>query len=176
MDRLPYLEEVGYYSQWTYLKSQHSSWSPAGTTPRRGNLSTNDVVWQHTLFLVPMIGSNEKTGQLWLTWPVLQMLQTRVGWSLGARRNLPQLLNRFKWNTWIVFAGGHWLTVQWTICFAAVGNCASVSGAHQVRNSPFHSWAERLGNSVVLDVFLFFEPSYVWLQRISSLVTCLCRF
>ena len=28
------------------------------------NLSTNDVVWQHTLFLVPMIGSNEKTGQL----------------------------------------------------------------------------------------------------------------
>lgn len=55
MDRILSWKKVGYYSQWTYLQSQHSSRSPAGTTPCKRNLSRNDVPLQHGLFLSQMI-------------------------------------------------------------------------------------------------------------------------
>ena len=56
---------------------------------------------------------------------------------------------------------GHFLMGMWTICCGIIGNCDSVSWYSPKEKQSIHSWAERLGNSVVLDLFLFPETSFV---------------
>lgn len=81
MEGLLHLGRVDCYSQWTHLKSQCNSGSPA-RTPWRRNLSANDITLPHDPFRSIQLGELKVSASL-IKWPVLQALQTRVSISLG---------------------------------------------------------------------------------------------